>query len=336
MNGTSFWSWAYGVASRERTGSPGDLISRPLAVAVRLARKFKGDPIVQLQVGDRALLMPWSHNLPLILRSSPLYETEIGRLAQHLANSDGGLVMIDAGANIGDTIATLPKLPQAKFLCIEGSERYYDLLQKNLGSDPRVKLAFALLTDVTNQGKGARIKEIDGTAHIETIDDSSAAAPWRTLDELIELYPEFNQANFCKIDCDGYDLRILKGGTAFLERAKPCLHLEFAPQLWRSYGSCDIADGLEFLFQFGYKEVLVYDNLGYFMAREPVQNSRVLSLLVDYAMRHPAWFYLNVIAFHESRMDLEQFYTREVEAAAANAKDQGSSASTIISATRAM
>ena len=336
MSGTGFWSWAYGVASRERTSSDRDLLSKPLAIAVRLARMFKADPIVRLRVGDRPLLMPWSHNLPLILRSNPLYETEIGRLVQHLSETDADVVMIDAGANIGDTIATLPTLPQAKFLCIEGSERYYDLLRKNLESDPRVKLEFALLTDVRDQRKGARVKEIEGTAHVEMTDDSSAAAPWRTLDELIELHPQFNQANFCKIDCDGYDLRILKGGTAFLERAKPCLHLEFAPQLWRSYGSCDIADGLEFLFQFGYKEVLVYDNLGYFMAREPVQNSRVLSLLVDYAMRHPAWFYLNVIAFHESRRDLEQFYTREMEAAAANAKDQGSSASTIISATRAM
>jgi FkbM family methyltransferase len=318
VNGTAFWSWAYGLASRERTGSPMDFISKPLAVAVRLARKFKGDPIVRLRVGDRTLLMPWSHNLPLILRSSPLYETEIGRLAQHLVASDGELVMIDAGANIGDTFATLPKLTRAKFLCIEGSERYYDLLRKNLESDPQIKLEFALLTDVKGQAQGARIKEIEGTAHIEMTDDLSAAAPWRTLDELIDLHPEFANANFCKIDCDGYDLLVLKGAPVFLERAKPCLHIEFGPQLWRMYGGCEIADGLEFLFQFGYKEVLVYDNLGYFIARDSVQNSRVLEILSDYAMRHPAWFYLNVIAFHESRKDLEQFYAREVDQAAAS------------------
>jgi FkbM family methyltransferase len=293
-----------------------DFISKPLAVAVRLARRFKGDPIVQLRVGDRTLLMPWSHNLPLILRSSPLYETEIGRLAQHLVASDGELLMIDAGANIGDTFATLPKLAQAKFLCIEGSERYYGLLRKNLESDPQVRLEFALLTDIKREGQRARIKEIEGTAHIELTDDSSAAAPWRTLDELIELHPEFANANFLKVDCDGYDLLVLKGAPSFLERAKPCLHIELGPQLWCLYGGCEIADGLEFLFQFGYKEVLVYDNLGYFIARDSVQNSRVIEILSDYAMRHPAWFYLNVIAFHESRKDLEEFYTREVDQAA--------------------
>ncbi len=100
---------------------------------MRLIRRFNTDPIVRLQVGDRALLMPWSHNLPLILRSNPLYETEIGRLAQHLADIDGRVVMIDAGANIGDTIATLPKLDQAKFLCIEGSERISRSATEKLG-----------------------------------------------------------------------------------------------------------------------------------------------------------------------------------------------------------
>jgi FkbM family methyltransferase len=316
VNGTAFWSWAYGLASRERTGSPMDFISKPLTVAVRLARKFKGDPIVQVRLGDRALLMPWSHNLPLILRSNPLYETEICRLALHLADVDGEVVMIDAGANIGDTIASLPKLPQAKFLCIEGSERYYDLLRKNLESEPRAKLELALLTDVRGQSTGARVTETDGTAHVEATGDSTTAAPWRTLDEILELHAEFRDANFCKIDCDGYDLRVLKGGTAFLERAKPCLHIEFGLQLWRQYGGCEASEGLAFLSKFGYNEVLAYDNLGRFIARDYVENPRILGVLADYTMRCPPWFYFNLIAFHETRKDLEKFYSAEVDAAA--------------------
>jgi FkbM family methyltransferase len=330
MNGIAFWSWAYDVARGARAGGPQDFLAKPLRLAVRIARKFTSDPIVSVQLGDRALLMPWSHNIPSILSSNPLYEAEIGRLAQHLAEVDGQVVMIDAGANIGDTVATLPRLSRAKFLCIEGSERYYGLLRMNSASDQRVTLEYALLTDVKDQGHGAQVKEIEGTAHVETTDGSSAAAPWRTLDELLDLHPDFKAANFCKVDCDGYDLRVLKGATALLEKAKPCLHLEIGPQLWRMYGGSEVSDGLEFLFRYGYKDVLIYDNLGYFIARDSVQNSRVLDLLADYAMRHPSWFYLNVIAFHESRKDLEQFYKRETDEAAAISKNQGSSASIII------
>jgi FkbM family methyltransferase len=316
MGGTAFWSWAYEVTSRKRTGSLEVLLSKPLALALRLVRGFTTDPIVRLPVGDRTLLMPWSHNLPSILRSNPLYETEIGRLALQLAETDGEVVMIDAGANIGDTIATLPKLHQAKFLCIEGSERYYDLLQKNWESDTRVRPVFALLTDAVGGTNGARVKEVEGTAHVEMTEGSKAVAPWRTLDQLLEVYPEFKEANFCKIDCDGYDLRVLKGGTEFLERAKPCLHIEFGLQLWRRYGDCDAADGFAVLAKFGYKEVLVYDNLGRFIARDCVENPRILGILADYTMRSPHWFYFNLIAFHKTRKDLEKFYGAEVDAAA--------------------
>jgi FkbM family methyltransferase len=319
MNGTAFWSWAYEIVSRKETGLAGKMVSKPLAIAMRLIRRFRSDPIVRLRVGGRVLLMPWSHNLPLILRNNPLYEAEIGRLARHLSETDGQLVLVDVGANIGDTIATLPKLDRAKFLCIDGSERYFDLLRQNYAADAQVKVEFALLTDGTDQTSSTRIKEGQGTAHVETAESSGTAAPCLTLDQLLERYPEFKNANFCKVDTDGYDLRVLRGATAFLRQAKPCLHIEVAPQHWRLYGGCEVADGLAFLSSFGYEELLVYDNLGYFIARDRTENPRVLGLLANYAMRRPAWFYYNVIAFHKTRRDLEEFYGREIEDAVASA-----------------
>jgi len=315
MDRTAFWSWAYGITSRKNTGLGDALVYKPIKLAIRLAQKFSNDPVVKLPVGEKALFMPWSHNLPLILRKNPLYETEIGRLASHLSKTDGELLMIDIGANIGDTIAALPPLGRAKFLCVEGSERYFGLLRKNYESDPRTVLLFALLTDVPAQANGARLKETEGTAHVDMIEGSAAAAPWLTLDEIVGKYPAFANANFVKVDVDGYDLRTLRGATTFLERAKPCLHIEVGPQLWREYGGCEVSDGLAFLSKFGYKDVLVYDNLGYFITRDTTQNPKFIGVLADYAMRHPPWFYINLIAFHETRKDLEQFYGGEIKAA---------------------
>lgn len=320
MNGIAFWSWAYGMTSQEHSSFLGYILSKPQALAVRLARKFKADPIIRLEIGDRSLLMPWSHNLPAILRKRPLYQAEIGRLACHLCETHGEVVMIDAGANIGYTIARLPRLDQAKFLCIEGSERYYGLLQKNCESDPRVKPVFAWLTDSLGLSNNSRLKEAKGTAEVGTTEGSVAAAPSRTLDELLETHPEFKNANLFKSDTAGYDLRVLKGSTAFLQRTKASLHIEFSPQLWRRYGNCQADEGLSFLSGFGYKEVLVYDNFGNFIARDRTDRPRVLGVLADYTKRHPPWWYLILIAFHETRKDLEQFYGSEVDTASTSAK----------------
>lgn len=206
---------------------PFNVVFSPLRFGIRLAHKFQGDPVVKVHVGNRLLLMPWSHQLPRILKSYPDYEAEIGRLAAYLDRADGKLLMIDAGANVGDTIATLPPLHRADFLCVEGSQLYFDLLQRSYDSDANVTLLFALLTDSTSSIGKAGVHEAGGTAHVAKGNGSLTAAPWMTVDEVVERYPAFERANFLNIDTDGYDLRVLRGATVLLERAKPCLHLGF-------------------------------------------------------------------------------------------------------------
>jgi FkbM family methyltransferase len=311
MNALAFWSWAYDVANRQRVPVPFSVVFSPLQFGIRLARKFQGDPVVKVRVGNRVLLMPWSHQLPKILKSCPGYETEIGRLATYLDRADGKLLMIDVGANVGDTIATLPPLHRAHFLCVEGSQLYFDLLQRSYESDVNVTLLFALLTDSTSSTGKAGVHEAGGTAHVAKENGSLTAAPWMTVDEVVERYPAFEKANFLKIDTDGYDLRVLRGATALLQRSKPCLHLEFSPRHWREYGLCEAGDGLEFLSEMGYKDVLIYDNQGYLIGRDDTGNSKFLTVLAEYAMRHP-WFYMNLVLFHETRKDAEQFYDSEL------------------------
>lgn len=311
MTETAFWSWAYRVIKRKHNYLPGRFAAKLLRVAVSLVLRFKKEPIIELRVGDHSLLVPWSHYLPMVRPDCPLSEPEIGRLAAHLSKTEGELLMIDVGANVGDTIAALPALDRAKFLCIEGSEKYHEFLRKNHGSDARVKPVFALLDDGSHQNDGVRLQEINGSAHLVTSEVPSTGAPVLTLDVLLERNSNFRNANFLKIDVDGYDLLVLRGATEFLRRAKPCLHIELAPTAWRDYGGCGLSDGLAFLSDFGYKEVLVYDNLGDFVGRDRTDSPAFLGVLWDYAIRNPKQMSLNLIAFHASRKDVEQFYSSE-------------------------
>ena len=63
----------------------------------------------------------------------------------------------------------------------------------------------------------------------------------------------------------------------------------------------------------GYQNVLIYDNQGYLIGRDTTGNSKLLTTLAGYAIRHP-WFYMNLVAFHETRKDIEQFYSYEMSA----------------------
>ena len=326
MIGTAFWSWAYAVTNGEQKNLAARFTAKLLRPPIRLARSVTSDPIIKLRVGNRTLLITWSHHLPMLLRYCPHYETEIGRLATHLSRTEGDLLMIDVGANVGDTIATLPALDRAKFLCIEGSQKFHDLLRKNYGSDPRVRLVFALLTDNSHRSDSVRLLEIEGTAHLVASETPPAGAPpLLTLDAVLEKNSDFKDANFLKVDVDGYDLPVLRGATGLLRRSKPCLHIELGARLWRDCGNCSLDDGLAFLSDFGYREVLVYDNVGSFIGRDRTENPTFLRAFWDYAMRNPSRLYLNIIAFHDSRKDIETFYGAEASEAALPSGAGGSS-----------
>jgi FkbM family methyltransferase len=306
------WSCGYRIATNKRTTRFGEWLSNPLRLMVRLARKFHHDPTVRVPISGKPLLIPWSHNLPQILADFPYYESEIGRLAAYLHRIDDHLCMIDIGANIGDTLAILPPLKRSRFLCVEGSQRYFDLLRRNYVGDRRVTPVLALLGDGTVQAAAGRVVETGGTGHVCHA-ASNSPVDWKSLDQLLNEHAEFKRANFLKIDTDGYDLHVLHGATSLLQDAHPCLHIEFSPRHWRDYGGNTVQEGLEFLAAFDYRQMIIYDNQGVLIDRDTTSTPRFIPLLTDYALRKPG-FYLNIVAFHSSRTDADVFYRDELAA----------------------
>lgn len=272
------------------------LLARPV---IKAALRREPDPAVEVDLGRRKLWMNWSHNLPSFLVAYPNYETEIGRLAAFIHRKFGQLMMIDVGANVGDTVATLPELPHAKFLCIEGSRKYFDLLGRNFGANPNVCCVNALMSDGDAEVTGRSLIELGGTAHLEpTARGIGDDTPVATLDAIVAKHPEFESANLLKIDTDGFDFRVMKGSGKLLARAKPALHFELSFRLWQDVGKTDVANALRWLCGAGYRSGILYDNLGFLIGTDLFEAPVKLPALHEYALRRHD-FYLNVIAFHE-------------------------------------
>ena len=272
------WSLLYRVANLRHSGRARSCFIRALKLVAKglalVARQFIPDPIVRVEIASRDLLMPWSHSLPRLLRNRPHYESELRRLASHVHQVDGRLRMIDVGANVGDTVAMIPSLPNSKFLCVEGSESYFELLRRNFETDENVTRVFALLGDQQDKSGGLSLVETHGTAHLVKQTDVIASAPWQTLDEVVSSDNSFLNANLLKVDTDGYDLHVLRGATEFLQRAKPCLYVEFSPQ------HCS------------------------------TKTPELLSAMAQYGVRNPR-IYFNLLAIHPARPDMETFYASE-------------------------
>jgi FkbM family methyltransferase len=319
IGSTGFWSLAYRISHNRLAARIPSPVLKPLKWAVKHLLKLQPDPVVRTQIGARDLLIPWSHQLPTYLAQYPLYESEIARVAKHVHATDGGLCMIDVGANVGDTIIDLVNLPNSRFLCVEASRRFFDLLEANYEKDENVVPEFALLDDVAEASADRRLKisEIGGTAHlIEAKGDDRNTAANVTLDDLVRRREAFRRTNFLKVDTDGFDLKVLRGATKLLREAKPVLHIEFSPVHWREYGKCEIDDCLAFLAENGYETLLVYDNLGYLIGLDLASQSKILLPLKEYAFRKRG-FYFNGILFPKDR-DASAFIQGELAVAKQN------------------
>ena len=229
-------------------GSPRTLLGRARLKAAIEARALllrRGDPLVRYRVGAIELLLPLSHELPFYRKDHPLYAANVGRIAAQL---DGPVV--DIGANVGDTAAIVRSATAAPILCIEGDERFFELLERNATRfNPPIELERAFVRAPAR----AAVERGRGTARLVAGD---TALRTRTLGEILADHPVFATPRLLKIDTDGYDVPIVLAELELISRLRPVLFFEYDPALG--------ADAVVFerLREIGYRRGHVYANTG--------------------------------------------------------------------------
>ena len=226
---------------------PGSLAGRArlkAAIAARRSLVARGDPIVRHRVGPADLLLPLSHELPFYRKDHPLYDRAIGRIA-----AEAGGPVVDVGANVGDTAASIRGHTDAPILCVEGDERYFELLERNAPQLGDVELERAFVEGPAR----ATVERGGGTARVAPGDDE---LPSRPLAAILADHPRFAEPALVKIDTDGMDIPIVLASLDLLARTKPVLFFEYDPHLGAD------PSVFERLREAGYRTMDVYENTG--------------------------------------------------------------------------
>lgn len=252
----------YRLFLRLRT-APGRIASRTRDFCNRI-RYFlirKSDPVIRMRCNGEPLYMHLSHQLPLYQAEHPLYDRALPRIAKQIAADDGEVVMIDVGANIGDTAVSVISAAAGRCLCVEGDERYFPLLVRNTARyGSRVANVYALCTSADSQDSVTAVRS-GGTTRFTESKGESDAAPILTLDEIVARHPAAIQTNLLKIDTDGFDFKVLRGAAHLIASAKPTLFFELQPSFLETQGE-DPLSIFPWLSGRGYDRVLLYDNAG--------------------------------------------------------------------------
>lgn len=130
-----------------------------------------------------------------------------------------GDTVIDCGAFIGDhTIAYSNKVGDSGLvIAFEPSKEAYECLEYNLKENTNTILRRQGLGDKT-ESKG--IKEVEGNSGMNYLVEGNGISVM-AIDEL-----NLTHIDFIKIDCEGYELNVLKGGINTINKFKPVMLIE--------------------------------------------------------------------------------------------------------------
>ena len=228
-----------------------DRIALTVRIAFNIDQKFR--------VGKSTINLPPDH----LLRRYQKYYKQYDRFLSHLVKYlDEGAVVIDVGANVGDTVAAMVAANnKLRYVCIEADDDFFDYLIRNetvlMHDNPGVvidsyKCLIGLsVTGVTLQGVG-------GTKHAERSEDTEALKS-KTLDELIG---EIDCApiSLIKSDVDGYDYDVIDSAEQSISKNNCLLFFECQydnEEQFDGYKNC-----LDRIGTLGYDRFAIFDNFG--------------------------------------------------------------------------
>jgi FkbM family methyltransferase len=250
-------------------------------LAKRIRGRYFVKPVRKIVHGV-AILFPPSHILPSIIANFPRHDTLLPEFLQFLRNErQTKLLVVDVGANVGDTAALAAAKIGAeniRLICLEADDQYLPFLKENT-KNIDAEIICAIIGSSSKEEHVALQRSEGGTGAIIA---SSQTTTVQALDDIL-----MDQApDLIKIDTDGYDIQVLRGAARCLQNIGPHLFLEYSPYHIRVHGREEPTNMFSFLRNIGYSATIIYDNAGYPICLLDL-DSRELAMIAEYVDAKP-------------------------------------------------
>ncbi len=224
-----------------------------------LTRQRKG----KYEIGKYEIEIPPNFALPMYQNNNKLYDRFLPVLAKKLTCNKS--IIIDVGANIGDTAIAVLQHCNNPIICIEPSDVFFPYLEKNLKkltlNDFNRVTTFKKLVG-TGLFSGNIRHSVNGTASVN-IADSSVSTTYNTHTALDELIEDSSNILLLKVDTDGFDFDVIKSAEKILSDSEPILFWE--NQISEEFQNKGFDELYSLLTIKGYKYIYLFDNFGNLM-----------------------------------------------------------------------
>jgi FkbM family methyltransferase len=231
-------------------------------------------------IGRVSIRLPNGHRLPEYQKKHKQYDRFLPHLVKEFNRGD---IVIDVGANCGDTLAGMvSQNPNLHYICIEADGEFYSYLIRNTARikemfpDTSINLVHELISDgevtVGLTGEG-------GTKHRDETAKNGLTKATR-LEDVVARLAITKNVRLIKSDVDGYDYDVVNSARRLLE----CEHLMifFECQCFNIVQRDGFIQLLGNLFKLGFSDFRFFDNFGSFMVN--TSESKLHRELIDYVM----------------------------------------------------
>lgn len=245
-----------------------------LRVIKTLKAKTRSVNDIQYKIGRYEISLPPQHTLVKFQKNIKLYDRFLPVLARFI---EKGQVIVDVGANVGDTAIMMINETKANIVCVEPSDTFFRYLQENVNNlpDEERKKITCMKSLVGEQGIDGELVHHAGTARIEETNLNNIKLKKEKLDDLLS---DQLRISLIKVDTDGFDFDVLMSAKKIIGKNKPILFWENQIDTRIQY------DGYEKLYEFlsdmNYDYIYIFDNFGNIMLKNVTYE--VLKNINDY------------------------------------------------------
>ncbi|MCX8105228.1 MAG: FkbM family methyltransferase [Ignavibacterium album] len=259
--------------------------------------------LVEYNLEDFTIKIPLRHDLPIIKNIYSYYNTAIGRIPKYLTEKYQGFQIIDIGANIGDTAIIIKSNVDLPILCIEGDGFYFQLLKENTKKLKDIYYENSFVG--TGEKLDINFMNYKGSARLTSSQTPNRTIEFKSLNEIISNYSNFNNVKYLKIDTDGYDCKIIKHNMDFISVYKPVIFFEYDPYFLKLNNDDGIST-LNDLANNGYDKAIIYNNTGEMLLSLSLKNEQVIRELHLYYSNRQSDMYMDICTFHSIDDDIAE------------------------------
>ena len=280
---------------------------RRFGVEFVVYRKDVSDRVKEITIGKYPMKINGTHALPHYLQYYPDYSSNFPRLVCKAKQHIPDLIVLDVGANIGDTVAMVRTVTDCPIVCIEGDAKYYELLRQNISQFDAV-WTFRTFLGEQDGIVQSTVMNADGTSKLTGSSNQEISIV--TLDTFLKTHEQFQRAKILKIDTDGYDTKIIKGAMNYIKAIKPVMFMEYDRKLLADNGENGL-DTLQSLIECGYDKVVFYDNYGRYLLSASLKDKALLRQLEEYMGGNSPIPYYDICLFSSQDTALAESFIDE-------------------------